>query len=211
MANFTFCNINYIDNGNGYYYRVGQDGKKVRISKEIYEEALYEYTRDTDEQEEIEQARADAEYEARVAKREEEARAREEADRATEAAMNGAGAKKATKKAEKKVTKKAKKNIAITIKVGDQEIGLTEKQKVFFENLPNDDFFERGEDSTLWTDVYCDTLAGIMNAMIVGAMISTLREKDLIYVGQDKVNGKKCKYFGFTELGKAILKEMGLV
>lgn len=50
-----------------------------------------------------------------------------------------------------------------------------------------------------------------MNAMVVGAMVSTLREKDLIYVAQGKVNGKKCKYFGFTDLGKAIIKELGLV
>jgi DNA-binding PadR family transcriptional regulator len=46
--------------------------------------------------------------------------------------------------------------------------------------------------------------------MVVGAIISTLREKDIITVGQGKVNGKKCKFFALTELGKAIFRDMGL-
>ena len=50
-----------------------------------------------------------------------------------------------------------------------------------------------------------------MNAMVAGAIISTLREKDLIYVAVDNSRGRKSKYFGFTDLGKAILKELGLV
>lgn len=119
------------------------------------------------------------------------------------------GAKAEQKKAKK--TKRAKKNVAYEIEIDGEKITLTEKQKIFFETLPNDNFFEHGVESTIWTDIYCDTLADIMDAMVVGAVISTLREKDLIYVERGRVNGKKCKYFGFTELGKAILKEMGLV
>ena len=37
-------------------------------------------------------------------------------------------------------------------------------------------------------------------------MISTLKEKDLIFVAFEKVNGKRSKYFGFTELGKKIVE-----
>lgn len=169
MTTFTVNNIDYIQNENGYCYMV-ENGKKSRISKTIFDEALEQYIDATAEDGTI------------------------------------AEQKKPAKK-----SKKSKKNAAYEIEIGGEKITLTEKQKIFFETLPNDGFFEHGVESTLWTDVYCDTLAGIMNAMVVGAIISTLREKDLIYVEQGRVNGKKCKYFGFTELGKAILKEMGLV
>lgn len=154
--------VEYIDNGNGYYYRV-EEGKKSRISKAIYEEAIAE-----------------------------------------------------AEKAPKAKAKRSKKNAAFTatIALADDkiaEVSLTANQVAFLKKLPDDDFFGAGEESTLWIDVYCDTLASIMNAMVVGAIVSTLREKDLIYIGEGRPNGKKCKYFGFTDLGKAILKEMGLV
>ena len=80
----------------------------------------------------------------------------------------------------------------------------------FIRLLPNDDFYENGLDSALWIDVLCDTLAGEFNPMALGAMVSTLREKYLISVGVQKVNGKKCKFFGFTELGKRVARELGL-
>ena len=132
----------------------------------------------------------------------EEAKAQAEAE---------APAKKPAKKA-----KRAKKNVAFaaTIALADDkvaEVTLTTNQVNFLNRIPTADEFVQGADSTFYTDLYCDTIADIMNAMVVGAIISTLREKDLIYVEQGRVNGKKCKYFGFTELGKAILKEMGLV
>lgn len=122
--------------------------------------------------------------------------------------------KKVEKKAKK--AKKAKKNAAFvaTIALADDKIAdvtLTQKQVDFLNRIPAAEEFVQGAESTFYTDLYCDTVADIMNAMVVGAIISTLREKDLIYIGQGKVNGKKCKYFGFTDLGKAIIKELGLV
>ena len=116
----------------------------------------------------------------------------------------------------KKRTKKTKKNVAFkaTIALADDKIAdvtLTANQVAFLNKLPDDDFFEAGAESTIWTDVYCDTIADVMNAMVAGAIISTLREKDLIYVAVDNSRGRKSKYFGFTDLGKAILKELGLV
>lgn len=115
--------------------------------------------------------------------------------------------KKVEKKAKK--AKKAKKNAAFVATVAD--VTLTQKQVDFLNRIPAAEEFVQGAESTFYTDLYCDTVADIMNAMVVGAIISTLREKNLIYIGQGKVNGKKCKYFGFTDLGKAIIKELGLV
>lgn len=89
-------------------------------------------------------------------------------------------------------------------------VTLTAKQVKFIQRMPEDDFYEHGLDSALWIDVYCDTIADEFNPMAVGAMVSTLREKGLINVGMQKVNGRNSKFFGFTELGKQVAKELGL-
>lgn len=169
---FTINNIEYIENtANGYCYKV-EDGKKSRISRAVFMEAMEQYTEEKAEEQEI---------------------------------------KEEAKKQKKASKKRVKKNAAYKLEINGETITLTEKQKVFFENIPNDQYYDgHGEDAELWTDAYCDTLAGVMNAMVVGAIISTLREKDLIYIGQSKVNGKKCKFFGLTDLGKAIFRDMGL-
>lgn len=89
---------------------------------------------------------------------------------------------------------------------------LTSKQVDFIRHIPDTCFYENGLESTMWCDVLADEIGGQFagKPMTVGAMISTLREKDLIYVQTEKVNGKKSKYFGFTDLGKEIAKELGL-
>lgn len=121
-----------------------------------------------------------------------------------------ANAKKSAKKA-KRAKNAAFKATIILAEDKIADVTLTNKQVDFLNGILRSDEFVQGAESTFYTDFYCDTMAEIMNAMVVGAIISTLREKDLIYVAQGRVNGKKCKYFGFTDLGKAIIKEMGLV
>lgn len=86
---------------------------------------------------------------------------------------------------------------------------LTDLQIAFITNMDKDNYFEHGMDSVLWAQVYADTLQmeGIMNAMQTGAMITTLRQKDLIYVNFGTPNGKKSskyKYFGLTDAGKVL-------
>ena len=202
FTTFTMNNIEYMMNDtNGYCYKT-ENGKKSRISKGIFDEMLEQYIDMRADEEAIEQAKADAEYEARIAQQEAN-------DKATEDAVNGK--KPVSEKKAKKPVKRAKKNVAYTIEFEGETVTLTEKQKIFFENIPNDQYYDgKGENAALWTDAYCDTLAEIMNAMVVGAIISTLREKNIIAVGQAKVNGKKCKFFELTELGKAIFRDMGL-
>lgn len=96
--------------------------------------------------------------------------------------------------------------------VAPHTVTLTAKQVDFIHHIPDTNFYESGLESTPWCDVLTDEIGGQFagKPMTVGAMISTLREKGLIYVGTDRINGRKAKYFGFTELGKAIAKELGL-
>lgn len=86
-------------------------------------------------------------------------------------------------------------------------VTLTTKQVDFLKKLPNTDGWD-GIEQGVWTDMIAESIG--WNAMSVGAMISTLREKNLVTVVVQKINGKKCKGMNFTELGIAVAKEMGL-
>lgn len=120
--------------------------------------------------------------------------------------------------AEKNPTKKAKrssrskKNAAYRKQFGEVEIILTEKQVDFFNHMQDTCFWEQGLDSIPWIDVLCDEIGGQFEnkPMTVGAMISTLREKDLLTVGVERVNGRKAKFFELTDLGKKVAAELGL-
>lgn len=187
-VNGTTYNSN--DKGNRFYKTIGT--QKIRISEAEWNEAFDAYTSNIEPPAVDEwEAEADAERQAREDKVEADAKQAEEA-------------------VAKKTKKKSKKNVAFTFEDADGVITLTEKQVRFIKLLPQDDFYENGLDSELWIDVLCDTLADEFNPMALGAMVSTLREKYLISVGVQKVNGKKCKFFGFTELGKRVARELGL-
>ena len=198
MANkeFRVNGIDYMETGKGYYYKV-EAGKKIRIKKQDFEDAFEDLCQETDDEldEQVEEWMAEI-NEAKEAQKQEQAKS----DKQAEDAVNGKDKPKKVKKPRRS------KDIAFEM----QGFTLTAKQVNFIKMMPNDDFYEHGLDSTLWIDCLCDTVADTFSPMAVGAMISTLREKELIYVNVDRVNGKKCKYFGFTPLGKKIAKELGL-
>ena len=187
--------IKYTQTRPGYYYKKTEDGQK-RIPKTEWEQAFDEYTRVDEADEEWD---TEAEVEAR--KDAEDAK-----DRETEENFN--------KKDEPKKAKKARrsKDVAFEMDTLAGHITLTAKQADFIHHIPDTCFYENGLDSTMWCDVLADEIGGQFagKPMTVGAMISTLREKNLIYVQVDKVNGRKAKYFGFTELGRVVAQKLGL-
>ena len=129
---------------------------------------------------------------------------REKSEKAAEDAVNG---KKKAKKARRS------KDVAFELKEnGETVLTLTAKQVDFIKHIPDTCFYENGLDSTPWCDILADEIGGQFagKPMTVGAMISTLREKSVIYVQVDHINGKKAKYFGFTDLGKQVATGMGL-
>lgn len=115
---------------------------------------------------------------------------------------------KEEKKAEKKTKKAAKPRKSKDIAHDSNGVTLTTKQVEFLKALPKCSFWENGLDSGLWCDCIAEDIG--WNPMSVGAMVSTLREKDLVVVIPQKVNNKKCKSMEFTELGKKVAKELGL-
>lgn len=202
---FTVNGIEYIETEKGYFYKV-EAGKKSRIKKAEYEQAFDELCEQTSEQMDAEENGLNEqvdqwmdEIEADMKKKAEEQAA---SDKEAEDAVN--------KKAETKKASKPRKSKDIAHE--SNGVTLTAKQVDFIKHIPDTCFYEHGLDSTPWCDVLADEIGGQFagKPMTVGAMISTLREKNLISVGQDRVNGKKCKFFQFTELGKQIAKELGL-
>ena len=100
---------------------------------------------------------------------------------------------------------------------GDVSATLTAKQVEFIKELPGTQSWTNSLDSTIWIGDLCDELSDKMGPMTIGAMVSTLREKNLLEVGVGqydgglKGKGRKSKYVAFTELGKKVVaKVLGL-
>lgn len=91
-------------------------------------------------------------------------------------------------------------------------IEITKLQQEFIKHLPDTCFWEDGLDSSVWIDVLCDEIGGEFagKPMRVGAMVSTLREKGVLYTGISRVNGKNGKWLTLTDVGKKIAKQLGL-
>lgn len=122
---------------------------------------------------------------------------------------------KSDKQAEQAVNKEkkqAKPRRSKDIAYEGHGVTLTAKQVDFINHMPDTCFYEHGLDSLLWCDVLAEEIGGQFadKPMTVGAMISTLREKSVIFVARDIEREGKPKYIGFTELGKNIAKDLGL-
>ena len=91
-------------------------------------------------------------------------------------------------------------------------VTLTAKQVDFIRHLSDTCFWERGVKSEIWVDVLCDEIGGQFagKPMTVGAMISTLCEKDLAERAKGKVNKRTATSMGLTELGQKVAMELGL-
>lgn len=89
---------------------------------------------------------------------------------------------------------------------------LTAKQVDFIRHLPDTCFWEEGLDSCIWVDCLCDDIGGQFagKPMTVGAMISTLCEKNLGTRATCRRDNRKCTSFELTELGKQVAADLGL-
>lgn len=120
--------------------------------------------------------------------------------------QNSADEAKAVEPKPKKTTKRSK-DVAFEGTGFAGGITLTSKQVDFLKVLPQSEIFD-GFEQGIWCDCITDAIG--WNPMTVGAMISTLREKHLVSVSVERVNGKKCKSMNFTETGLEVVKQLGL-
>lgn len=234
MKKFEIANVEYRFNEESGRYSKVENGKTVRIGKAEYEEAASKPVNvktipceDGDRL--VEFAKIGTEYGIRfVGDKIFHSMTKEEVEMKTDSrvgdmkfvatfefmghrywlkdAINTGTSKKSKK------SSRSKKNAAYRKQFGDVEICLTEKQVDFFRHMQDTCFWEQGLDSTPWIDVLCDEIGGQFagKPMTVGAMVSTLKEKDLLVVMAERVNGCKKKFFELTELGKQVATELGL-
>lgn len=128
---------------------------------------------------------------------------------AIEAAIEAEAAKEIAVEV-KKAKKRSRKSKDVAY--AGQGVTLTAKQVDFIRHLPDTDFWDRGIDSSVWTDVLADQIGGQFagKPMTVGAMISTLCEKGIAVRGKAKVNNRTSTCMALTDIGKAIALDLGL-
>lgn len=201
IALFTIDGVGYNTNGKGNHFYKIENEKAARIGRAEYEAAFEQYTNETTNDEELEFNEDKA---LREAKKEME----ESSDRAAEDAVNHP----------RKKSSRSLRKAAHRVVVDGQEIGLTEKHMVFLRHLPKCPYWDSGLDSSVWVFDVRDTLGMVgMAGMTVGAMISTLREKGLLVVGEKifadsgrASRGRREKYIELTETGKKVAKALGI-
>ena len=93
---------------------------------------------------------------------------------------------------------------------------ITDLQRKFLDLMRQDNFYERGVDSTLFIPILADTLEPLgIGKMTTGAMVSTLREKGMLVTGLEEwsemgsTRTRKMKCFELTELGKEVMRREG--
>lgn len=221
---FTFNGTVYTANGTKnhcYRWPEGLKGERVRINKAKFEAAEDQYNAECKAR--IEKAADDmiAYREAAEKAIEEQDAQQELEDELRESAENFEDSLKCVEPtAEPKKTPKAKKSTKKAayqsrIVVADDKVAdvtLTEKQVDFIRHLPDTYFWQDGVESVIWIDCLCDDIKGQFagKPMTVGAMISTLCEKDLGLRTTCRRENRKCVSFELTELGQLVAKELGL-
>lgn len=220
---FTINGATYTTNATGKYFYVTDDTRfQKRVSRKEYEEAKQEFEAAQHDNmvtitpEDIERdARELERYIEEAEESNTDLEVAEIAEEMLDAKAEGNGislekwAEDCRKLLKKEKAKKARKSkdIAFTYTVnGEAIVTLTAKQVDFIKHLPDTCFWEHGLDSCIWIDCLCDEIKGQFQnkPMTVGAMISTICEKGLGIRADSRVNGKKCKSFALTELGKQV-------
>jgi len=183
-AMFTLDGVGYNQNAKGNrFFKIDADGNTVRIARSEYEIA-YETYMDNAEQEMY-----DEEQETRAKKG-------RESDKIAEDSVNR--------------PKKAKRTRATTsvVDLGKIKVALTEKQIAFMMALPLSKDWKNVDSEIHIMDLGMD-LGGEFaeKPMTVGAMITTLREKGIIFVTK---GSRKERSFNLTDVGVKVAIEMGL-
>lgn len=200
---FTLSNGNtYIRKPNGYCFYCNTSGSMLHISQKEFNRAYVQY----DEERGREMFLVpEEEMETAVAKVEESEQT-EEGKRIVKAMK---GDKKSTRKPRRV---KGSEIITLDTTNGTVEVSLTPKQIDFIRHLPDTNFWENGLDSSIWVDVLCDEIRGQFEGkpMTVGAMISTLCEKNLGFRSRAKVNGHMSTSFNLSPVGQLVAAKLGV-
>lgn len=87
----------------------------------------------------------------------------------------------------------------------NNEINMTELEKMVMRRIIKDDFYERGFDSELWMDVFLDNIP--IKTKITRAVVVSLQKKGLVSIGGSGGD----KTLSLRENGMNYLKENKMV
>lgn len=153
------------------------------------------------------EAKVEAEIEA--AEREKERAEEVEHERVSREATEGTSVVRKTQGTAKRTPRKRTQEGGLSVAIGETSIALTSKQLEFMERLSEcPGWTECGTNGEYVASQYAEELSDTMNPMAVGAVLTTLREKQILTTTKTRMGGVKCCMFKLTETGKQIYKSL---
>lgn len=106
-------------------------------------------------------------------------------------------------------TRKRKQEGSVSMAFGDMSVLLTPKQLEFMERLSEcPDWEKHGPTGEYVASEYAQELSDTMNPMSMGAVLTTLREKNLLQTDKRRVGLIKCCVFKLTDLGVQVYNSL---
>lgn len=117
--------------------------------------------------------------------------------------------KQRTPKRYSNTTQRRKQEGSVSVAFGDTSVLLTPKQLEFMERLSEcPDWEKYGPTGEYVASEYAQELSDTMNPMSMGAVLTTLREKDLLQTDKRRVGPIKCCVFKLTDLGVQVYNSL---
>ena len=197
------------------YYALGLPPKYQRVIDEWSDQKLREMLMDAEDHHQNPGAAMEAKVYTILCeedrKREEELRAKKEAERPRPDTGEATGAQEAPRTARSTPKSRTQKG-SLFVALSDTTVALTPKQLEFIERLSEcPGFKEHGTSGSYIASQYAEELSDTMNPMSVGAVLTTLREKDLLHTEKQRFGGMKCCTFTLTELGKRVYNKLARI
>lgn len=109
----------------------------------------------------------------------------------------------------KRTPRPRKQEGSVSVALEKASVLLTPKQLEFMERLSEcPGWAESGPSGTYVASEYAQELEDTMNPMSVGAVLTTLREKDLLQTKKDRIGGIRCCVFSLTDLGVKVYNKL---
>lgn len=109
----------------------------------------------------------------------------------------------------KSTPRKRKQEGSLSVALDGKSILLTPKQLEFMERLSECPGWSKDKEKGEYVaSQFAEELSDTMNAMSVGAVVTTLREKGLLSTSKSRIGGVKCCLFKLTDLGESVYRKL---
>lgn len=109
----------------------------------------------------------------------------------------------------KSTPRKRKQEGSLSVALDGKSVLLTPKQLEFMERLSECPGWEQDKEKGEYVaSQFAEELSDTMNAMSVGAVVTTLREKGLLTTSKSRMGGVKCCMFKLTDVGVSVYQKL---